>query len=218
METTPVGRWRMQALLLTLFVCFAVTPFFEGKWVADVTGTVVIIAAFGAASTTKADFAVVLVLAALAICTIWQTYWWPSTMAGYLAISSDLAFVGLVIVLLLSYVFRARGTTRETIAAASCAYLLIGLMWADVFSLLEGSTPGSFSPIEAQGSAINILSPRELVARFNYFSFTTLSTVGYGDIVPLSRPARSLATFEAISGQLYIAVLISRLVGQSTGK
>jgi len=53
METTLVGRSRMQALLLTLFVCFAVTPFFEGKGVADVTGTVVIIAAFGAASTTK---------------------------------------------------------------------------------------------------------------------------------------------------------------------
>jgi hypothetical protein len=67
-------------------------------------------------------------------------------------------------------------------------------------------TPGAGS--------VSLADARLQVGRLSYFSFVTLSTLGYGDITPLTKPARNLAALEAIFGQLYLAVLISRLVSQ----
>jgi hypothetical protein len=88
-------------------------------------------------------------------------------------------------------------------------------MWADVFSVLETVQPGSFSSVGAAlDTASTVESARLQVAQFSYFSFVTLTTLGYGDITPLSRPARNLAALEAVFGQLYLAVLVARLVSQ----
>ena len=89
------------------------------------------------------------------------------------------------------------------IMGAICVYFLIGLIWADVFFILETLQPGSFQiPPEQVGQAT-----------LDYFSYVTLTTLGYGDITPISAPARSLSLLEAMMGQLYLAVLIARLVG-----
>jgi hypothetical protein len=98
--------------------------------------------------------------------------------------------------------------TADKIYGALCVYLLIGLTWGFMFLTLEGVQPGSFSLGQGQPNGI-AKDPATLV----YFSFVTLSTVGYGDITPLSPPARSLAFMEAIIGQIYLAVLVARLVG-----
>ena len=101
---------------------------------------------------------------------------------------------------------------------AACAYLLIGIIWADVYAILENIVPGSFTTggiqLAADPGAV-IVTAREQLAHFSYFSLVTLSTLGYGDITPVTRPARALASTEAIFGQLYLAVLIARLVGQA---
>jgi hypothetical protein len=116
-------------------------------------------------------------------------------------------------------VFRSREITTESLAGAICAYLLIGALWADVFSILETVRPGSFSSVTATSDAVTAVeSARLQVAQFSYFSFVTLSTLGYGDITPLTRPARNLAALEAIFGQLYLAFLIARLVSQKVIK
>jgi hypothetical protein len=87
--------------------------------------------------------------------------------------------------------------------------------WSGFFSIIETVRPGSFSSVAVISDKASIVqSARLQVSRFSYFSFVTLSTLGYGDITPLSRLARNLAALEAISGQLYLAVLISRLVSQ----
>ena len=70
---------------------------------------------------------------------------------------------------------------------------------------MEGFQPGSFSGLGQQGHALSW--------RFLYFSFVTLTTLGYGDITPVHPLARSMATIEALTGQLYIAVLVARLIG-----
>lgn len=93
--------------------------------------------------------------------------------------------------------------SRDVIFAAVSAYLLIGLSWTYVYEFLEMSTPMSFRGPEP------ILHNDD----FQYYSFVTLATVGYGDIVPVTRPARALSVLEALTGQLYLAILISRLVG-----
>lgn len=87
---------------------------------------------------------------------------------------------------------------------------MLGATWAWLFSLLEFFLPGSFRlpEIIANGDSVAQLDVRRL-SQFFYFSLVTLSTLGYGDITPISHPARNLAALEAVVGQLYIAVLVA---------
>jgi hypothetical protein len=123
-------------------------------------------------------------------------------------------FTALVIYTVLNFVFKGKEITRNKIAAALCVYLLLGTGWSAVYSLLETVDPGSLVSSRDE----TIVKDEDLGKRedFNYFSFVTLTTLGYGDITPVTRPARTLAMLEAIVGQLYLAVLIARLVGLHT--
>jgi len=101
----------------------------------------------------------------------------------------------------------AFGTELDTnrLVGAVCVYLLLGVLWALAYAFLELLAPGSFNGIElakATGWHNN----------WFYFSFVTLTTLGYGDITPISSAARSLAYLQAIAGQFYIAVLVAGLV------
>jgi hypothetical protein len=96
--------------------------------------------------------------------------------------------------------------TTDTLAGAVSAYLLIGITYGLAYGLIEQLVPGSFRDTVQPGKHF---SPSEFV----FFSFVTLTTVGYGDIVPWGAHARSLMIIEAVTGIMYPAVLISRLVG-----
>jgi voltage-gated potassium channel len=87
-----------------------------------------------------------------------------------------------------------------------CIYLLLGLSWALLYAFLNRIAPGSFSGM--QHTALELQ-----VWEFVYTSFVTLTTLGYGDISPMTPIARSLAYMEAIVGQFYLAVLVASLVG-----
>jgi voltage-gated potassium channel Kch len=80
-------------------------------------------------------------------------------------------------------------------------YLLIGMGWAGVYSIVEGISPGSFSGISESGDLL-------------YFSFVTLTTVGYGDVLPLSVLGKRLAIVEAAMGSIYMAVIVAMIVGR----
>ena len=99
--------------------------------------------------------------------------------------------------------FRRNQVDHEVIYAAICLYLLLGFLWTHIFVLMHLLDPSAFH----SDSTLNLTRDE-----FFYFSYTTLTTVGYGDIVPASRMARSFSMVEALTGQLYIAILISRLV------
>jgi len=101
------------------------------------------------------------------------------------------------------YALRPGAVDAERIFAALDAYLLAGLVFGVCFWVLEQISPGSFAA--ASAGALDL--PRAL-----YFSFVTIATLGYGDIVPASEPARGLAILEAVGGQMYLAVLVARLV------
>jgi hypothetical protein len=111
-----------------------------------------------------------------------------------------LAYTATIILL---YLFSEDKITGDMIMGAICAYFLMGLVWAFVYSTLEFLQPGSFQM--PQGTVNQ--------ATFTYYSYVTLTTLGYGEITPISTPARSFAILEAMMGQLYLAVLIARLVG-----
>ncbi len=104
----------------------------------------------------------------------------------------------------LSRVLGERRITTDTIYGAVSVYLLMGLTWATAYGLVESISPGSFSGIHPDGAFT--------FPAFIYYSFVTLATLGYGDITPVTDQARSLAVLETVSGTLYIAVLIARLV------
>jgi hypothetical protein len=114
-------------------------------------------------------------------------------------------FVGFVIVALVRHLFRPRRITFDTISASLCVYLLLGLLWANVYTMIETAVPGSFFP-----TSVANLEARSI--RMVYFSLVTLSSVGYGDIVPRATLARMCAVTEAIMGQGYLLVMVSRLV------
>ncbi len=97
----------------------------------------------------------------------------------------------------------------DHIAAALSAYLLFGVVWGIAYYLLELFAPGSLS-VSGDFQA-------DLVGTYTYFSFVTLTTLGYGDVLPVSQQAKSLALVEAVVGQLYLAVLIGKLVGMYAG-
>ena len=118
-------------------------------------------------------------------------------------------FAGTVVWLTYGSVMRGHRPVGDRIVGAICVYLLIGLGCASVYETLDGVIPGSFRfPAD---SAWMTLDP----IRYRYFSFVTLATLGYGDVTPVTALAGTLASMEAIGGQLYIAITVARLVALS---
>jgi hypothetical protein len=124
-----------------------------------------------------------------------------------------LAFLILVLWFMFRSIFASRRVTFNTVYASLCIYLLLGLVWALAYSVLDVIDPGSFASSGPAGHTASMLRIGKGDTAVLYFSFTTLTTLGYGDIVPTSPVSRMLASIEAITGQLYLAVLVSRLVG-----
>ncbi len=116
-----------------------------------------------------------------------------------------IAFLVFLVAVILSFVFREQEVTVNVIYGAIVVYLLIAIMWAFVFSVLESIHPGSFKIGEGQ-----IEAGRPL---FIYYSFVTITTLGYGDITPVTAPANSFSFLEAVTGQIYLVILVARLVG-----
>ena len=132
--------------------------------------------------------------------------------AVLLMIASNAAFgayLAYVVISLLRGILRAERVTADAIAGGVCVYVLIGMMWAAVFTALELFQPGSF----VQGGAPLVHGTRGLFVELLYFSYVTVATIGYGDILAATPFARMLAVVAALSGQLYLAVFVAGLVG-----
>jgi voltage-gated potassium channel Kch len=121
------------------------------------------------------------------------------------------AFIGFVTFALVKRVGTEQSVTTDTIIGAMNGFLLLALLWALVFTTLEIIQPGSFS-IHASPDLPPDALADSYFPDFFYFSLVTLTTLGYGDINPLSDLARTLSAYEAVAGQLYIGVLIARLI------
>jgi hypothetical protein len=119
-------------------------------------------------------------------------------------------------VLIVKSLFSAPTLKFDSILGTVCGYLFLGLGWAVLYSMIEDFRPGSFeiSPKLITGGEPARLLPHVLT----YYSFVTLTTVGYGDISPVSPATRTLAWMEAITGQFYLAVIVAGLVSMLVAK
>ena len=127
--------------------------------------------------------------------------------ARFVAYASIILFQVLVTQVLLRFIFQARKVTRDVLYAASAVYLLLGAIFVPIYGMLETMAPGSF----VDGTLDNdLFFPWQ---HFVYYSYATLTTLGYGDILPLSMWAKSLASMEAVIGVLYLTIIMARLVG-----
>jgi hypothetical protein len=126
-------------------------------------------------------------------------------------VGSQSLFLVYVTLSILRTVFRARVVDGNILCGAACVYLLVGVLWGYGYTMLEIIVPASFHAMEpSTNNAINLYNqPGWLV----YFSFTTLTTVGFGDVLPAKAFARSLSVLEAVIGQIMIVVMMARLVG-----
>jgi len=141
------------------------------------------------------------------------------TLVGYEPLVVTSQAVGVLIclisaVIMLRYTLSEGFVTSERIYAALSVYLLIGIMCGLIFCIIMEQWPSSFS---FQGSSF-VGGKKNVLAATIYFSFVTLGTLGYGDIIPVSGPARALAVTEAIFGQMYLVVVVARLVSLYKGR
>jgi voltage-gated potassium channel Kch len=148
---------------------------------------------------------VLMPVAAISV-TVEAASWIMSVPRSWVQTSTLLALL-LLLVIVVVKTFRSGPITTHRIMGGVAAYLLLGVIWAEAYALVEMLHPGSF-----QGPVHVADGPRAWL----YFSFVTLTTVGYGDVLPVHPLARSLAIFEAVTGSLFLTILLARLVTLAT--
>lgn len=208
----PKGRFmRLLVLLLGLLVLSPLfEDFFDLRALEGLFFTAVFIYAAYSFSRSKALAAAAVSLAVPAIVWFWLK---PFYNAQWLEISGGLcgtAFMAIIITATLRHIFLQQDVSADLIAGAIVAYLLMAIMWAFIYYLLEAAHPGSFS--------LPTGTLQTQPALFRYFSLVTITTVGYGDITPVTPVARAFANLEAVVGQLYLVILVSWLVGMYVSK
>ena len=170
--------------------------------VTDLGFTALLLAGVAALSSRPAVRAALIATVVAATAVRWGPFGAQATSAAGLVSVAAMALV------VLAQTFRAGPVNFHRIQGAVAAYLLLGLAWALAYELVSLLAAGAFSFAGFGG-------PER--PDFVYFSFVTLTTVGYGDVTPVHPVARSLAVAEALTGQLYPAILLARLVSLATG-
>lgn len=207
------ARWRGSfSVLLVLLLVLLFQPLFLSPAASIVFKiTFSLITVFGLASVheQKKYVAVMWVLVVLTFAAQWLHYFYPRPLPfRYASETMVIVFMGFTTALILRKILKEKVVSFDTIAGAIAGYLMVGLMFAAVIRFLETLHPGSFTAANAP------LAPVMDVNLSIYYSFIVLATVGFGDIIPATLPARTFAFTEAICGQMYLAVLIAVLVGK----
>jgi hypothetical protein len=204
-------RYPVATFLACLALAFVLAPFEErvrnGDLLESAMLTLVLLPGFLAIRQRHRTIAWGIVLVTPALVGKWFDHWAPGHLPAAAFIIPALLFIAFVIAHLMRFILRARRIDSEVLSAALANYLMLGLLWAFGYILVGTLSPDAFAFGTGPDSSHSMKGFTAL-----YFSFITLTTVGYGDIAPVSGAARMLAMVEAMTGTIYVAVLISRLV------
>lgn len=208
------GTRNFTGLFYCLLAMFVVVPFFEYLPLAEELFVLcfsgILILTLYSLYGLHEHFLFNTTLGVMALGTNIFAYLTPYTTVDKLSLAINIVFFGYAIVLMYKSVFRASSINTNVILGAICVYLLMGAEWGMIDSLIDLLIPNSYN---VATSAMMQERTDTLLFHFIYYSFVTLSTLGYGDIVPVSTPARFISALEAITGQIYLSVLVARLVG-----
>ena len=200
-------------LLVCLFVYLVIGPFFDqlpyAEFIVSGVLSVTLLSAIGAMAESRKRIELAAVVLGVALVLLWLRTFGVISDHGNIA---SVAIGGFLVILIFSFghrLFKVRKVTGNVICSALCLYLLIGLLWGSLYAVIDALAPGSFAGELIQDSN----TFHQDLRYFQYLSFMTLSTVGYGDITPQTMGATMLCQTEAILGQFFIVVLVARLVG-----
>lgn len=198
-------------LLVLLVLAVAIYPVIEassiGRWGLNVLVIVGIVLSLQRVHVPRHALRAAIVLALVAVVTAAMHAFDVTSRTDLLAAVAQTAFYTAAALLMCSYMLRDARATVDELFAAATAFLLLAMAWTGVFWCIEFLHPGSF--------AVNLPAVAGQISLWElfYFSMTTLSTTGYGDIVPAASGARGAVILEQFLGVLYVALVISRLAG-----
>lgn len=194
--------------LLALLILYPYAPADSDRLLFGFINSAILITAVHAVSAARRHVATALVLAIPTLTLQWLHLGGSGAATGLMFGVSVSVFYLYTIAHVLAYVLGAGPVTADKLHAAVSTYILIALLWMVFYGIVEGLVPGSFM-IGEHAEAGEPPNWRDLL----FFSFTTLTSTGYGHIIPASRYAQSFAILEQLSGIFFVAILIARLAG-----
>lgn len=201
-------------LLICLLVIILLQPMIgtQRSMFRDILMTAILYSGIFSLDFSRKTLTLLLTLGTLTAATIWIHHFFPGDVIALIDFISTVLFLVAIVVLMIRHIARNPNVTATMIVSAINGYLLLGLLSGVMLAICE------IAHRYTAASAVNAVQfpgqgPPQLFD-FVYFSFVTLTTLGYGDVTPVSHLARSMALLIAILGQLYIAILVAMLVGK----
>ena len=212
-------RHRFAILFVLLFCTILIPPYFENTpWIGTFWRSLFSLVLLWALYTVTGGGKVLMLAAIMLVPTITSTWLADPSQESYVLYIdniTNIVYFSLICAFLGRYILINRRVTLEVIFAAMCLYMILAILWAAIYTNLElyyggAFTFGGLTSVEAG------IARDALFQEFVYFSFVTLSTLGYGDVLPGNLIGQNWAAMEAMVGQFFIAVVIARLVSVYT--
>ncbi len=198
-------------LILGLLVIVPIlNRFVTARIFLDIFLTAVVISMLYAISHKKVYVIAGLSLAVVMLASLWLQYFYPNKSIAAIGMLAGVLFIAVIIANILGFILKSDEVNREIIYAAILLYLMAALLWAFVYMFLELVDPASFN--------IDLSQPGGHLLVFQYYSFVTITTLGYGDITPVTEVAKAFSVLEAVVGQLYLVVAVAWLVGMHVSR
>jgi len=192
-------------LLISLVGLLIVPPYWQGQNKTVVTGillTAVMLSFLLLVVKKRWELVLATLLAIPTFAYNWGLFTQNNSGAGFYLSVINILFYLFIVVELIRLIIRSQVIDFNIIAAAICVYFILGVVWTFIYVSIETHTPGAI-----------LQNSKEPFSQLFYFSFVTMTTLGYGDILPSSNIAKHWVVLQAITGQFYLAIIIARLVG-----
>jgi hypothetical protein len=208
---------RFRILLVFLVLALLVTPLFQSETYAleafRIIFSIALMGSVYAIGRKWNDIVIGAIIASPSVIGRWLPGFSTSVPVFVVVTGTTALFLAFVAYKIIAEVARLRTVTVDTIFGAGCGYLLLGGVWAFAYSIINVLMHGAFifTNVGSLPPGADLMQRSRLVALF-YFSFITLTSTGFGDILPMAPAAKALAVCEVIVGQFYVATLVARLV------
>jgi hypothetical protein len=207
LKTLSQSKERFLILMGLMMALLVLGPILEQfvtiRKLIDVFLTAIILSMLYTITSKKRVFYYAWSLAIIMLLSLWLKYFVGYDLFARISMVVGALFTIVVTSLTVQFIVQSKTVTREVVYAAMLVYLLLAQLWAMVYTFLHRINPASFNLPGGQGDFLI----------FEYYSFVTLTTLGYGDITPLTKVAKAFAVLEAVVGQLYLVVVVAWFVG-----